>query len=102
MKIKKCLKRLLSLFFALGMVFSSVLTPSYAEDSTLQIDVSGSGTVYVTRDGNTSEITESVTLNGDAGEEVTISAKAADGNYITAFATYTDADSQGLSFGDKT
>lgn len=102
MKIKKCLKRLLSLFFALGMVFSSVLTPSYAEDSTLQIDVSGSGSVYVIRDGNTTEITESVILNGDAGEVITISAEAADGNYITAFATFTDTDSQGLSFGDKT
>ena len=103
MKLKKRFKKIASLLFALGMVFSTVqvpVTPVFAQDSLLQIDVSGSGTVLVTQDGKTKEVKEKAEIAGTAGETIHVAAKAAEGNQITAFAVFTDQDQKGLAFGD--
>ena len=103
MKLKKRFKKITSLLFALGMVCSTVqvpVTPVFAQDSLLQIDVSGSGTVLVTQDGKTKEVKEKAEITGTAGEKIHVAAKAADGNQITAFAVFTDQDQKGLAFGD--
>lgn len=102
MKIRNCLKRFSALLFAGGMVFSSIQTPIHAESSSLQIDVSGNGSVLVTQNNETKEITGSVTLSGSPGEEISVSAQSAEGSFITSFAVFTDATSDGLSYGDKT